>query len=62
MTDDITLRCPRCDTHREVPRCAADPASAATVFIVCLHCDDGDFHSPRFEDAQGNEVPFEVVQ
>jgi len=57
MTADITLTCPCCDTKMQVAREDTDPPESATVIMVCLHCDDGDFHSPRFENADGFEIP-----
>jgi len=53
----IMLRCPRCETELVVPRDDWDPQDAVSVLIVCLRCDDGDFHAPRFVNADGAEVP-----
>lgn len=53
----IMLRCPHCQTELVVPRDDGDPQEAVSVLIVCLRCDDGDFHSPRFENADGIEIP-----
>jgi hypothetical protein len=41
----------------QVPRDDSDPQEAVAVIMICLRCDDGDFHSPRFENADGVEIP-----
>jgi hypothetical protein len=56
MSPTVVLRCPRCEAVQRVTRDEHDPARAAVVEIICLDCDDGDFHSPRFFDRKGIEI------
>ena len=59
MTAPITLRCGKCKREQEYPR-AADlgvPAAVETiVFSRCDRCDDGDFGTEHWLDADGHEV------
>lgn len=55
----VKLECPMC--KMVMPDCTredTDPPSAVRVVIICNLCDDGDFHEPRFFDAEGREVPW----
>lgn len=53
----ITFICPRCKRHNpEIRRIATDPPNAVCAVLVCNFCDDGDFHSPEFFDADGKWV------
>ncbi len=59
MTRPITLCCGKCKREQDYAR-AADPsipASVATiVFSRCDRCDDGDFGTEQWLDADGQEV------
>lgn len=59
MTAMITLRCGKCAREQDYAR-AADPsipAEVATiVFSRCDRCDDGDFGTEQWLDADGQEV------
>lgn len=52
----ILLRCPKCRDSKEVERNDTDPPAAAEMWLICMSCDDGDFHDPIFTDATGKSV------
>jgi hypothetical protein len=56
MTRQILFRCPRCHADQSVERDVTDPPTAWFADMVCPKCDDGDFHSPTYFDADGNWV------
>lgn len=55
---DIALECPKCNGRTLAIREPADPACAVRVQIMCPACNPGDFDSPVYFDAEGNEVPW----
>ena len=59
MTSPITLRCGKCKREHAYARVAdpSIPAAVATiVFSRCDRCDDGDFGTEQWLDADGQEV------
>lgn len=52
----ITMECPWCKKTLEVDRDAGDPPEAVRIALQCDTCDDGDFHSPVFYAADGEQV------
>ena len=59
MTSMITLRCGKCAREQDYARVAdpSIPAAVATiVFSRCDRCDDGDFGTETWLDADGQEV------
>lgn len=56
MTGEILFRCPKCCRDETVPRDDTDPPTACFADMICPACDDGDFHSPTYFDADGNWV------
>jgi len=55
----IALRCPKCNKRGYDARREGDPMRAMEIVIICINCDDGDFHEPRFVTASGKEVSVE---
>ena len=49
----ILLRCPLCCREKHICRSTYDYPEAVALEIVCPDCDDGDFHEPRYYDAEG---------
>ena len=59
MTEPIKLHCTKCDRRMDYPR-HIDPDIPARVVSIesapCDQCDNGDFGSETWYDADGNEV------
>jgi hypothetical protein len=55
----IRLRCSVCGFEETTNRMRSDPEKAALMVLICPDCDDGDFHSASYWDADGNEVMFD---
>lgn len=53
---EIVLWCPDCGREVSVSRVEMDPPSAVRARLQCDRCDDGDFHSPDYTDADGRWV------
>lgn len=56
MTDDIKIKCPKCGASRECERDPTDPEHTALVIVQCPECNGGDFDTPRYFDAEGDEL------
>lgn len=54
--NEIMLECPKCQRRMVASREASDPLEAAKVHIQCPKCNGGDFDTPHYYDADGNEV------
>lgn len=56
--ENLKLRCPYCGVEQPYKRDIDPhiPASVATIEIICPNCDDGDFHTETWFDAEGKEV------
>lgn len=52
----VMLYCPKCKRRQKSPLEADDPPGTATVIIQCPKCNGGDFDSPKYQDAAGNEL------
>lgn len=52
----VKLKCPKCKRTLTVERQDLDPPKTALVEIQCPECNGGDFDTPIFFDAQGNEL------
>lgn len=57
----IDLECPKCGRKHQAIRFDDDPANAAKAWILCPECCGGDFGTTRYEDANGQEVPWDAV-
>lgn len=55
----IRLRCSVCGSEETTNRMQSDPEKAALMVLICPDCDDGDFHSASYFDADGKEVAFD---
>ncbi len=53
---EILFRCPKCCADKFVEKLGEDPPGAWFAEMVCPRCDDGDFHSPTYFDADGNWI------
>lgn len=53
----ITIECPDCSRTMLIDRDRTDPSMAVRLRLQCDQCDDGDFHSPEYVDADGWPVP-----
>jgi len=51
----VTLRCPKCDKHRFVPKEDSDPKGTFRVDANCPGC-AGDYQEIRYFDRQGKEI------
>lgn len=60
LTGYIQLRCPKCNATAMAKRFKGDPDRAMEKVIICLECDDGDFHSPTYLSASGREIDWET--
>lgn len=59
MSADISLRCDKCKREQSYPRDIDPhiPANVATIVASqCDECDEGDFGTEWWLDADGNEV------
>lgn len=59
MTSPITLRCGKCKREQSYPRDVdpSIPTAVATIVVSrCDRCDDGDFGTETWLDADGQEV------
>lgn len=56
----ISFKCPKCERQDNLDRESTDPAKAVSATLVCPTCDDGDFHSPEFYDAEGRHLDEET--
>lgn len=55
----MNVRCPKCGLAKDTPRIGdEDPPRARTVLIQCPDCVGGDFDTPQYLDAHGNDVPW----
>ncbi|WP_395443619.1 hypothetical protein [Caulobacter sp. UC70_42] len=52
----IAFTCPKCLRRDNLTREKTDPVKAFSATLVCPDCDDGDFHSPEFFDADGRHI------
>ena len=58
----VTLRCPMCRKEIHVAREANDPPSTVLVQLNCEECGAGDFASPSYFNAAGQELDWETGQ
>lgn len=56
MPETIAFLCPICGRRDNLDRVDTDPAKAVSATLVCPNCDDGDFHSPEFFDAESRHL------
>lgn len=55
----VMLRCPKCGRKQKSAMEPDDPPGTATVVIQCPKCNAGDFDTPSYEDANGNEIQWQ---
>lgn len=53
---EIRMECPKCHRRMNSIRDKHDPPEAVKVFIQCPECNGGDFDTPRYFNASGEEV------
>lgn len=62
MSASIQLDCPSCGRRDDYPRIVDPTVPAAVVRIqsACNRCDNGDFSTETWFDADGNEVSQDI--
>lgn len=54
----VMLHCPKCGRKQKADMDKDDPPGTAVVQVQCPKCVGGDFDTPAYFDANGNEIPW----